>query len=145
MNLKQLNDLVIDLNKHSKEYDFILIQGIPGSGKSTLASILSHIFGSEYYEADQYFERLGHFDASKLSEAHFWCQEMVRAQIFLERCPIVSNTSLTDWELEPYIKMGKPYIIRMKTEFGSIHNIPEHTMKKMRSKTCSIKPNFIVQ
>jgi len=55
--------------------ELFLLRGLPGSGKSTLAKSL----GGMRIEADQYFMYEGkyEFDASKLKEAHAWCQNAV--------------------------------------------------------------------
>ena len=56
--------------------ELFLLRGLPGSGKSTLAESL----GNMNIEADEYFMDGDEykFDASKLKEAHAWCQNVVK-------------------------------------------------------------------
>jgi len=56
--------------------ELFLLRGLPGAGKSTLAKSL----GGKHIEADMYFEYEGKykFDASRLKEAHDWCQNTVK-------------------------------------------------------------------
>lgn len=139
------NRLAEDIANKYNEFDIILIQGIPGSGKTTLAKKLSERFGIDYHEADQYFyEVLGGFDKDKLGQAHSWCKRLVDKDIRSDRKTIVSNTSLTDWEVKNYASLGKLYIIRMETEYQNIHNVPEETVKAMKRKRCTFTPDFIV-
>jgi energy-coupling factor transporter ATP-binding protein EcfA2 len=58
------------------EKELILLRGLPGSGKTTLARSL----GGMHMEADKYLMYSGkyEFDASKLRDAHNWCQNAVR-------------------------------------------------------------------
>lgn len=57
----------------------ILIRGLPGSGKSTRARGLA-MAGFLHFEADNFFERDGlyQYDASRIKDAHAWCQKMTR-------------------------------------------------------------------
>lgn len=93
----------------------IIIRGPSGSGKSTLARKL---LGSEFssapelrcFEADQFFYRNGtyEFDASKLGQAHTDCQSRLRAAMEKgEETLVVSNTSMSKWELNPYLQLAK--------------------------------------
>jgi len=76
--------------------ELFLLRGVPGSGKSTLAKSL----GGIHMEADQYFMENGEykFDASKIKNAHEYCQTQTRAwmstdgsQVNVDRI-VVSNT-----------------------------------------------------
>ena len=124
----------------------ILIRGLPGSGKSTLAKTFDH---SIHIEADQYWGKEYKFDPAKLGAAHQWCQRMCESD--LERCfvlyscmtvnmsVIVSNTFTTKKELKPYFEIAKkfgivPIVIHCQNNFGSIHNVPEETIKKMKTR-----------
>lgn len=122
-----------------------LIRGMVGSGKSTLAQKL--VFQSKiqcvHLEADMFFMKNGEykFDPSKLSDAHYWCRE--RTEYYLKNWynvnVIVSNTFTTKKELKPYFDIaGKfgiiPVVILCQNEFGSIHNVPEETIEKMKNR-----------
>jgi predicted kinase len=128
----------------------ILLRGIPGSGKSTFAN---YMFSNNIFEADQYFyDEKGlnyNFDASKLHLAHKWCQLRVEhamednlesnGMYFSEI--VVSNTSTTEKELEPYLELAKKYdyqvvslIVENRHSGVSKHNVPAETIEKMKNR-----------
>ena len=127
-----------------------LIRGLPGSGKSTLANQLADLLGTaDWYEADDYFIQ---FDGSYrflprlLGLAHDRCQ-----QLFLNACKeqsphiIVSNTFTTNNEMEFYLETAKTYgyrttVIHCEGNYGSIHNVPEETIAKMKARWESYAP-----
>lgn len=62
---------------------------------------------------------------------------------------ICSNTFLADKEFKAYFLAAKQYnvkvfVIKMTTQYGSIHDIPKETMQRMKNRfnTCTIKPDF---
>lgn len=131
----------------------ILIQGLPGSGKSTLAKKLAEQYGFNHFEADQYFEQAGKyiFDSSKLHLAHSVCKNNAFDSLKNKKSCIVSNTFTSDKELRPYYEIAetfgtKPILIRMFSSFGSIHEVPDKTFKRMKKKlyNCSYKPDLII-
>lgn len=86
----------------------IIFRGPSGSGKSTAAKAL----GGLHFEADEFFMRSGTyvFEANKLSQAHADCQRRVREAVSSEKeLVVVSNTSMTRWELTPYLQMAKEF------------------------------------
>jgi predicted kinase len=117
----------------------ILVRGLPGSGKSTLASQLRNF---AHLEADMYFiDEHGEyrFDASKLSRAHQWCQQQTFAYLKASFPVVVSNTFTTQKELQPYLDMASelgitPQVVLCQGEFGSVHNVPEETLLKMKQR-----------
>lgn len=131
-----------------------LIRGLPGSGKSTFAQELSDALMCNNWEADLYFHLLPiaggaivfgdeyKFDASKLYQAHGWCQGRVENDMENERENIiVSNTFTTEKELTPYIEMAERHgyqvttmIIENRHGNNSIHDVPEETMVKMKNR-----------
>jgi predicted kinase len=122
----------------------ILIRGLPGSGKSTLARAMREACAATaHWETDMYFTEDGEyrFDASKLSEAHEWCQEAVSECLgsYTFNTVIVSNTFTKWWEMEPYFEIAKHYgaqvlILECKNQYGSIHGVPQKTIDAMRSR-----------
>jgi len=101
----------------------IILRGLPGSGKSTFAN---YMFSNNIFEADKYFydeDGTYNFDVTKLHAAHKWCQLRVEhamednlesnGQYFSEI--VVSNTSTTEKELEPYFmeKMRNRFDIKL--------------------------------
>lgn len=121
-----------------------IVRGLPGSGKSTLASRLASKVTNRVayvFEADQYFERDGSykFDASKLKEAHQWCQAITEHNLKNGGAVFVANTFTQRWEYQPYLDMAKELGVKVQVidvhgDFGSIHGVPEETMTRMRNR-----------
>ena len=124
----------------------ILVRGLPGSGKSTIAKQLAESHSVWHLEADQYFMVDGKykFDVYKLRQAHEWCQESTRLKLEgikmgLGDTVVVSNTFTTIKELRPYFDIARefgivPNVILAQGNFGSIHDVPEETMTRMRDR-----------
>lgn len=127
----------------------IILRGLPGSGKSSLANFIWS--SGVIFEADKYFyDENGNynFDASKLHAAHKWCQSevenamkdnLMNPQFYPEI--VVSNTSTTEKEMQPYIDLAKQYdykvvslIVENRHGNKSVHNVPDETMDKMRNR-----------
>jgi predicted kinase len=124
----------------------IILRGLPGSGKSSFAN---YMFSNNIFEADKYFydeDGTYNFDVTKLHTAHKWCQHQVehamednlesKGQYCNEI--VVSNTSTTEKELEPYLKLAEKYdykvvslIVENRHGNKSVHNVPDETMEKM--------------
>jgi predicted kinase len=88
-----------------------LVRGLPGAGKSTLAATLGEVF-----EADQYFEREGRYvwRAAAVPLAHQRCQSRVDAAMREGRSPlVVSNTSITQASMAPYVAKATAYGYRV--------------------------------
>lgn len=116
-----------------------LLRGLPGAGKSTFAKRLD----GQHYESDMYFYDTDgnyNFDASKLYNAHKWCENNVNhIMSFGKKDMIVSNTFTTEKELKPYLEMAKEHnyrvvslVIENRHGNNSIHNVPDETMDKMQ-------------
>ena len=127
----------------------IILRGPSGSGKSSIANHLRvDRFGdisTSWFEADHFFG-MGedyNFDASKLGQAHGWCKAQVRARMDGE-CDqiIVSNTSMTNWEMKPYLELAEEYgyeleILRTPGPWEAdilfqrnVHGVPLGTLQK---------------
>jgi hypothetical protein len=120
-----------------KKPKLIIIRGLPGSGKSTLAEKLALLTSYPRVEADQYFLENGNYVFQKelLPRAHAWCQSVTYDSIANNTGVIVANTFTTYQEVKPYLKMVDSYddlvLITLSNSFGSIHDVPEETMKRM--------------
>ena len=140
----------------------VLVRGLPGSGKSTIAKsfvthpsvenikMLTNDFGDTWYqvkptvhlEADMFYtdhEGKYTFSADLLPHAHKWCSNTARIFMNAGYNVIVSNTFTTLKEMKPYLEhaelIGMPIrVIRMENNFGSIHNVPEETIQRMRDR-----------
>lgn len=119
----------------------VLIQGAPGAGKSTLARKLCEWYGSQHFEADQYFERNGKykFDKSRIGQAHDWCRKHTDAHFKNSGapCTIVSNTFAKPDYFKPYYEIAEGrencIIVRLLTEHDNIHGAPGDVVEKMRA------------
>lgn len=120
-----------------------IIRGLPGSGKSTLAKqLLASRPNGFHVEADMFYineKGVYVFDADKIHQAHKWCQAQAFNALAQGMDVIVSNTSTTYKEMKPYLEMAKsvgkiPTVITCTGEYGSIHNVPEETLERMRKR-----------
>ena len=127
----------------------IIVRGLPGSGKSTLAKNMSDYY---HVETDQFWrneEGEYKFDVTRLKEAHAWCQDKVRkclkslndssGLLYHFDGVVVSNTFTQRWEMEPYFQIARdlniePQIITCQGNFGSIHDVPQEVLDKMKKR-----------
>ena len=120
-------------------------RGLPGSGKSTLAKSL----GGFHVEADMYFINDGEykFDATKLRDAHEWCQNEVNTAIILNHTTgvnkriVVSNTFTQEWEMKAYTDLAESYDYRVyslivENRHGGVneHGVPEDKLEQMKNR-----------
>ena len=125
----------------------ILIRGLPGSGKSTLARSLA-IIGFEHFEADMYFERDGiyRYDASRIKEAHAWCQKMTREALAAGKRVVVSNTFTRLQEMEPYRSMAELVrVVQAKGNWENIHGVPAETIQRMKQRWEALHSGYHTQ
>ena len=127
----------------------VLVRGIPGSGKSTFANLVWNNYA--ICEADKFFydkEGNYNFDASKLKQAHEWCQNEVETkmkdnqnnpQYYPEI--VVSNTFTQEWEMQAYFDLAKKYeymvfsvIVENRHGNTNVHGVPDDTLKKMKDR-----------
>lgn len=90
----------------------VIFRGPSGSGKSTAARVWCQKNVGLQFEADEFFMQNGTyaFDASKLGQAHADCQRRLRKAMKDDTYPlVVSNTSMTRWELNPYLAMAREF------------------------------------
>ena len=114
----------------------VLIRGLPGSGKTTIAESLKNYI---HMETDQFWGQDYAFDVSKLGEAHAWCQSQTRKWLKDDFDVVGSNTFTTKKELRPYFEIAKefgitPNVYVAQGDFGSIHDVPEETLKRMEAR-----------
>lgn len=133
----------------------ILIRGLLGSGKSTFAKKIKEGYFNvpigddyfEHFEDDMFFTNTKgeyKFDPSKLKDAHAWCFDKTRGHLLFKDSVIVSNTFIKYWEMKPYLEYAfnnsiETHIYEMKSQYGSIHNVPTATMERMQRDFEAIK------
>lgn len=101
----------VDLIKHS--HTMFIMRGLPGSGKSTVVKCLQEVYKGDAVvcSADHYFmdkEENYNFDASRLSNAHNYCQN--KAAYHCEkgtRVVIIDNTNIQRWTMAFYVKLAQ--------------------------------------
>ena len=121
-----------------------LIRGVPGSGKSSLARVLlANQVVDDIAEADDFFVQNGvyNFDASKLREAHGWCQNYTSNCLNKGFSIAVSNTSTTEKEVETYRKIAEQcgakfisLVVENRHEGKNIHGVPEEKIQQMKNR-----------
>jgi hypothetical protein len=63
---------------------------------------------------------------------------------------MVTNTFTTMKEMQAYLDVAgrldiKLKVVEMRTQYGSIHGVPEATMEKMRARWVTLPENFNVK
>lgn len=119
----------------------ILVRGLPGSGKSTYARELERSnLNLIHLEADEFFVDLDDeykFDIKLLGAAHEWCYGVTVRALRAGHDVAVSNTFTRLWELEKYLAIPTLLpdvtleIVEMKTQYGSVHDVPAEKIKQM--------------
>jgi predicted kinase len=119
--------------------ELILLRGLPGSGKSTLAKRICN----QHVEADMFFMQDGEykFDASKLRQAHEWCQWRTENWMKMGYHICVSNTFTQEWEMEAYYKLAEQYdyrvhsiVVENRHEGINEHNVPVDKLEQMKNR-----------
>jgi predicted kinase len=129
-----------------------LVRGLPGSGKSTYARQLLAP-RTQHLEADMYFvdpEGNHTFNPSRLHAAHVWCLDRTTSLLIGGTNVIVSNTFTTMKEMQTYLDVARRHslkleVIEMRTQYSSIHGVPEATMDKMRARWVTLPEDFNVK
>lgn len=128
--------------------ELILLRGLPGSGKSTLARIILQFRSTdepEVLSADDFFmnnEGEYVFDATKLKEAHNYCQFRCSERMRQQKSRIVvANTFTQEWEMKPYFDMAERYNYRIHTVIvenrhgsNNIHDVPDDKLIAMKDR-----------
>jgi hypothetical protein len=118
-----------------------ILQGIAGSGKSTLAKkMIAEGKALEHIEADTWMvDKIGNysFDPKKLGYCHMMCRAEIEDCLKMGQNVIQSNTNLRRVDLQTYFDLAEQYgyevtLIRLNSNFGSIHNVPPEKVASMK-------------
>jgi len=119
--------------------NLILLRGLPGSGKSTFAKRICN----QHVEADMFFMEDGDykFDATKLKQAHEWCQNKAEELMKDGYNLVVSNTFTQEWEMEAYYKLAEKYgyqvnSLIVENRHGGVneHGVPAEALERMKNR-----------
>jgi len=135
MNLEEIVKVI-----ESQGIRLVICRGIPGSGKSTFAKKLP---GFLHLETDMYWHKNPlneyRYDASKIYDAHKWCQGEVKQQLKWKKNVAVSNTFTTLKEFKEYELMSEELkvpmlVVKCVGEWKDVHGVPEEALVRMRSR-----------
>ena len=130
-----------------------IVRGLPGSGKSSFVRNSYKMAYEDWFEADMFFESglTGEykFNRDLLPHAHTWCFYNVLRTLNADMNCWVSNTFVRLWEMESFLNIGEKLnreidieIIEVKTQFYSIHNVPENTIERMKRNWEELTPEM---
>ena len=93
-----------------------------------------------------YFERDGiyEYDASRIKDAHAWCQQMTREALTEGKKVVVSNTFVRLREIAPYRSMAERLrVVEAKGIWGNVHGFRKPQFRKCLSdgKCCKSMPS----
>ena len=128
--------------------DLILVRGLPGAGKTTLAKVILQLPSNvepEVLSADDFFvnsEGECIFDATKIKEAHNYCQFRSSERMRQHKSRIVvANTFTQEWEMDIYYDMAERYnyrvhsiIVENRHGNKNIHDVPEDKLQQMKER-----------
>lgn len=128
----------------------VIVRGLPGSGKSTFAEYLKDsIPETRWLETDRFFvDENGKyvFDRRYLKDFHRMCHGATGVALRHSDCVVVSNTFTTEKELRKYVDTFHPFckiiVVEMLTQYGSVHDVPEKTLERMKQRWFDISDSI---
>jgi hypothetical protein len=98
-----------------------------------MARVLAEV-GYEHFEADMFFiiDGVYRYDASRIRDAHAWCQRKALEALAAGRRVVVSNTFTRLQEMEPYRSMTTNIrVIEAKGRWQNVHGVPAERLRQM--------------
>jgi hypothetical protein len=98
-----------------------------------MAKVLA-LVGYEHYEADMFFVVNGQYryDATRIRDAHSWCQQAARQALSQGKKVVVSNTFTQVREMEPYLSMtGSVRVVEAHGKWQNTHGVPVEMLQRM--------------
>lgn len=122
-----------------------IVRGLPGSGKTTLALSIK---GAIAIAADDYPDLYinGVYQQHEAQNSHDWCKQLVSMAMNGGSAIALHNTSLSDWELHPYLELAKRHgysvafvlcegvVLPDGNTTKSTHGVPMDRIQKMRDR-----------
>jgi hypothetical protein len=113
----------------------IIIRGLPGAGKTTYAK--SRFPNYNYFDADQYWDEHDCcFDIKRIAEAHEWCKSKVVMSLKNGNNTVVANVFGRRDHIKNYLEVidvdYELQVIRITSQFKSIHRVPHNTIMSMK-------------
>ena len=83
------------------------------------------------------------YDASRIRDAHAWCQTRTREALLAGQRVVVSNTFTRLNEMEPYLAMtGEVRIIEAQGQWQNLHDVPAETLRRMADRWEALPANL---
>jgi D-mannonate dehydratase len=134
----------VSSSPESMPVELVLIRGLPGSGKSTAAATKFSTY--DHHEADTFYmcDGVYTFDPKLIAVAHSFCLANTYLSLARRKDVVVSNTFTTFAEMKAYADLAKALNARLSVyeafgNFQSIHNVPDHTIERMKNRWESIQ------
>lgn len=122
-----------------------LIRGVPGAGKSTFAN---NLFRAGIVDAiacaDDYMVNCNgeySFNPADLPFAHGQCYAKAKISLFRGDNVAVANTSVTEWEVEKYVKLTEEcganlvsIIVENRHGSSNVHGVPDEKIQQMKQR-----------
>ncbi len=129
----------------------IIVRGVSGSGKSTFADFLVNNimqkldFYCDYrqpqkFEADQWFvDNDEPWNPRYHATAHEWCMTEVKKSLQDGFITIVSNTTTTKKEIDPYIKIATDlgvqyFVLTADGNYQNVHGVDNAKVERQASR-----------
>lgn len=116
-----------------------IVRGLPGAGKTTFVG--NYLSDARHFESDQFFTKndVYKFEGKLIEAAHDWCYSQVVYHLDRGYDVAVSNTFTMMWELEKYLDIPRIVdcsisVVEIRTQFKSVHGIPDEKFEIMKNR-----------